>query len=43
MCIPPVLARGGAGVCAIFHDKAKTIRDKMRYSNLSKNMIKSEL
>ena len=23
----------GAGVCVIFHDKAKNIRDKMRYSD----------
>jgi hypothetical protein len=38
-CAPPLaLARGGA----IFHDKAKIIRGKMRYSNLSNNMI-SEL
>ena len=37
-CTPPLaLARGGG---AIFHDKAK---DKMRYSNLSNNMMISEL
>jgi hypothetical protein len=34
------MARGGG---AIFHDKAKNIRDKMRYSNLSNNMMISEL
>jgi lantibiotic modifying enzyme len=34
--------RGCRGV-AIFHDKAKKIRDKMRYSNLSNNMMISEL
>ena len=28
---------------SIFHDKAKHIRDKMRYSNLSNNMMISEL
>ena len=28
---------------SIFHDKAKNIRDKMRYSNLSNNMMISEL
>ena len=32
--------RGG---CAIFHVKQKIIRDKMRYSNLSNNMMISEL
>ena len=31
--------RGGS----IFHDKAKHIRDKLRYSNLSNNMMISEL
>ena len=36
------LARGGAGG-AIFDDKAKNIRDKMRYSNLSNNMMISKL
>ena len=42
---PLVLARGvqGEGGVAIFHDKAKNIRDKMGYSNLSNNMIISEL
>ena len=39
---PLALARGGAGG-AIFHDKAKNIRDKMKYSNLSNNMMISEL
>ena len=40
---PPLsLARGGAGG-AIFHDKEKIIRGKMRYSNLSNNMMISEL
>jgi hypothetical protein len=34
---------GGGGGGAIFHDKAKIIRDKMRYSNLSNNMMISEL
>jgi hypothetical protein len=33
------LARGGA----VFHDKAKNIRDKTRYGNLSNNMMISEL
>jgi hypothetical protein len=37
----------GLRVCwgggAIFHDKAKKNRDKMRYSNLSNNMMISEL
>jgi hypothetical protein len=27
----------------IFHDKSKNIRDKMRYSNLSNNMMISKL
>ena len=27
---------------AIFHDKQKIVRDKMRFSNLSNNMMKSE-
>jgi hypothetical protein len=36
---PLALARGGA----IFHDKQKIIRGKMRYSNLSNNMMISEL
>jgi hypothetical protein len=39
-CVHPLaLARGGA----IFHDKQKIIRGKMRYSNLSNNMMISEL
>ena len=45
-CVHPplTLARGGArGGGAIFHDKAKNIRDKMRYSNLRNNMMISEL
>jgi hypothetical protein len=33
---PLALARGGG---LIFHDKAKNIKDKMRYSNLTNNMI----
>ena len=33
---------GGAGG-VIFHDKAKNIRDKMRYNNLSNKMMISEL
>ena len=37
-CAPLALARGGARG-AIFHDKKKTIRDKMRFSNLSNNMM----
>jgi hypothetical protein len=36
------LDRGGGGG-AIFHDKAKNNGDKMRYSNLSNNMMISEL
>jgi hypothetical protein len=36
---PLALARGGA----IFHDKAKNNRDKMRCSNLSNNMMISKL
>jgi hypothetical protein len=36
---PLALTRGGV----IFHDKAKNIRDKIRYSNLSNNMMISEL
>ena len=35
--------RGQRGQGAISHDKAKNIRDKMRYSNLSNNMMISEL
>ena len=38
---PLALVRSGGG--AIFHDKQKIIRDKMRYSNLSKSMMISEL
>ena len=39
-CTPLALARGGA----IFHDKANNYyRDKMRYSNLSNNMMISKL
>jgi hypothetical protein len=38
----------GGGECGgtggvIFHDKAKNIRDKMRYNNLSNKMMISEL
>ena len=33
---PLALARGGS---LIFHDEAKNIKDKMRYSNLTNNMI----
>ena len=40
---PLALARSGAGGGAIFHDKAKNIRDQMRYSNLSNNMMISKL
>ena len=40
---PLALARGGAGGGTIFYDKAKNIRGKMRYSNLSNNMMISEL
>jgi hypothetical protein len=43
VCTPLALARGGAGGGTIFHDKQKIIRDKMRYSNLSNNMMISEL
>ena len=43
VCTPLALARGGAGG-AVFHViKQKIIRDKMRYSNLSNNMIISKL
>ena len=34
---------GVQGGDAIFHDKQKIIRDKMRYSNLINNMMISEL
>jgi hypothetical protein len=37
-CTLLALVRGGAGG-AIFHDKAKNIRDKVRYCNLSNNMM----
>ena len=40
---PPSTGQGGTGAGAIFHDKQKIIRDKMRYSNLSNNMMISEL
>ena len=39
---PLALARGGAGG-VLFFIKQKIIRDKMRYSNLSINMMISEL
>jgi hypothetical protein len=42
VCTPLARARGVQGG-AIFHDKQKIIRDKMRYSNLSNNMMISEL
>jgi hypothetical protein len=42
-CAPPSTGRGGCGCGAIFHDKEKIIRGKMRYSNLSNNMMISEL
>ena len=40
---PPSPGQRGCRGGAIFHDKAKNIRDKMRYSNLSNNMMISEL
>ena len=40
--VPLALTRGVQGG-VIFHDKAKNIRDKMRYSYLSNNMMISEL
>ena len=40
---PLALARGGAGGVLFFVIKQKIIRDKMRYSNLSNNMMISEL
>ena len=43
---PLALARGGAGgwsLVLFFMIKQKIIRDKMRYSNLSNNMMISEL
>ncbi len=36
---PSLGQRGWQGQGAIFDDKAKSIRDKMRYSNLSNNMM----
>ena len=36
---PLALARGSMGGGAIFHDKANKFRDKIRYSNLSNNMM----
>jgi hypothetical protein len=36
-------AGGGGGVVLFFMIKQKIIRDKMRYSNLSNNMMISEL
>ena len=37
-CAPPSLDQGGVGEGgSMFCDKAKNIRDKMRYSNLSNN------
>jgi hypothetical protein len=40
---PLALARGGAGGVLFFMIRQKIIRDKMRYSNLSNNMMISEL
>ena len=42
-CTPLALARGGARGVLFFMIKQKIIRDKMRYSNLSNNMMISEL
>jgi hypothetical protein len=42
-CTPLALARWGAEVVLFFMIKQKIIRDKMRYSNLSNNMMISEL
>jgi hypothetical protein len=42
--LPLALAKGGAGGGGLFFMiKQKIIRDKMRYSNLSNNMMISEL
>ena len=40
-----LLGGGGCGNAGgvIFHDKAKNIRDKVRYNNLSNKMMISEL
>jgi hypothetical protein len=44
VCTPPLaLARGCAGGVLFFMIKQKSIRGKMRYSNLSNNMMISEL
>jgi uncharacterized membrane protein len=45
LCTPLALARGGAGGGGVlfFMIKQKIIRDKMRYSILSNNMMISEL
>jgi hypothetical protein len=40
---PPSPGQRGCRGGAIFHDKAKNIRDKMRYSNLSDKMMISKL
>jgi hypothetical protein len=40
---PLALARGGAGGVLFFMIKQKIIRDKMRFSNLSNNMMINEL
>jgi hypothetical protein len=40
---PLALARGGAGGVLFFMIKQKIIRGKMRYSNLSNNMMICEL
>jgi lantibiotic modifying enzyme len=43
VCTSLALARGGAGGVLLFMIKQKIITDKMRYSNLSNNMMISEL
>jgi hypothetical protein len=40
---PPSPGQRGCRGGTIFYDKAKNIRGKMRYSNLSNNMMISEL
>jgi hypothetical protein len=40
---PLALVRGGAGGVLFFMIKEKIIRGKMRYSNLSNNMMINEL
>ena len=41
-CAPPSPGQGGAGGVLFFMIKQKIIRDKMRFSNLSNNMMISE-